>query len=167
MGLRVLVHRLAEEAEIAAAVGLGLVQGHVGALQQGVHVAAVVRVDADADRQRRFDHHAAQRQRLRQGRLDPLGRIRRVPRIAVGQHDTELVAGQSADDVGMARLRLQALGEDAQESLPAWWPSESLTCLKRSTSMNSTASARFSPALMAWSPWASSSARLGRPVNSS
>lgn len=60
-------------------------------------------------------HHAAQRQRLRQGRLDPFGRIRGVPRIAVGQHDAELVAGQSAEDVGVADLVLQALGEDAQE----------------------------------------------------
>ena len=46
---RRLVHRLREELIIIAAIALGVVHGRIGMAHQGVDIAAIVRIQADAD----------------------------------------------------------------------------------------------------------------------
>ena len=111
------VQLLAEEAELAASVALGLVHGEIGVVQQGFHVLAVVRELADADAGRGREGRPGDLAGRRQLLLDALDGLGRLPGVAVGEDHDELVAGQPADDVGGAQLAAQALGDDAQQGI--------------------------------------------------
>ena len=113
--LRQLVHLGAEEAVEPAPARLGLVHGHVGAVQQGLHVAPVGGKHGNAAAGRAGQGHVVDHAGLAQGRLQPLYHLGRLRATAVRQHDDEFIARQAPGNVARAQLRLDALGHAAQQ----------------------------------------------------
>ena len=109
--LQARVHAGLEEAEGAAAVGLGAIERHVGVLQELVGVGAVGRRQRDADAGADHDLVAVELERLAESFDDRARRARR-PRAAGAARDLqdrELVAAEARDDVGR-RARSRAGG---------------------------------------------------------
>ncbi len=141
-GLRASSMARSKKRKGAAAVGLGAVEGHVGLLQQLVAVGAVVGRHGHADAARRSPPGGPAGRRSGQG-LDDAAPARPVGAgRSVRPHWTtrELVAAQAGDRSrprarrpGGARRRLFS------RASPIRWPRVSLTVLKRSRSMQCTA----------------------------
>ncbi|MNS81169.1 hypothetical protein D3C72_1148730 [compost metagenome] len=90
--LRLAVHFGAEERDAVAARRLGLVHGHIGVAQQGIHVAPVFREHADADADRRIQSNTAHRERLRQRHQHVFGGRGQAAVFEVRHQHHELVA---------------------------------------------------------------------------
>ena len=90
------------------------------------------------------DRRASARRRTNGARASALGapgdRLRVLGAGDVGQQHGELVAAQAGDGVrGAQRRRAAARRPRCSSTSPWWWPSVSLTSLKRSRSMSITA----------------------------
>ena len=128
--------------------------------------------DRHADRGRR--EHLVRRRARRRVRSVASARSaiaqRLVGRAEVLAHEHELVAAERRDRVARrARRRRAGARPRTSSSSPTSWPRLSLTSLKRSRSMNSTATAapRARRAGSACSSRSSSSVRFGSPVSAS
>ena len=105
---RRLVHRLREELVIIAAIALGVVHGRIGMAHQGVDIAAIVRIQADADRRRDVQHVAVERKGGRQRLDDLLGHARRFVGVADARHQhDEFIAAQARHRVAGAHRAAQ------------------------------------------------------------
>ena len=109
------VHVGTEEAVGGAAGLLGLVHRRIGLLHQRIVIGRIVGVDADAhaDGNRHLPVVDPQRRRQRFG--DVGGDQRGARRIAVRQHDDELVAAQSPQQVGRLDAGAQPFGKLDQQ----------------------------------------------------
>ena len=124
----------------AALSGLGVVHGDVGALQERLGVVAVRPGRARSRSRPRRRAAGRRRNRLVERLADPLDRLERVRRGRRRRAAAaELVAAEARDGVRRAGRASQAPPSSTSSASPAGWPSESLTSLKRSRSISSTA----------------------------
>ena len=112
-----LVHLAGEELVPPLPMALGLVHGGVGAAKERLHVAAVPRVEGDADTGAPVDLLPVDQKRLPEERLQPLGHRRGRFLLAV-DHDDELVPAQPRQRVGAADGAGKAPRHLLQELVP-------------------------------------------------
>ena len=112
---RQLVQALTEEADTTPPTCLCLIHGHVGAMQQGFHGAAIVGKKADTDTGRRLERHARNLAGCAQFFSQVLDHHLRLAQCALGQHDDKLITRQPADDVDFATILGQAPGDHSKK----------------------------------------------------
>ena len=133
---------------------LGVVHRDVGALDQRVHVVAVVGAERDADARLELDRDAAQRERAAERVVQAAGQLGHRARGRAGRgaaRRTRRRRGGPACRRGAAR-RAAGRRPRTSSSSPWSWPSVSLTSLKRSRSISSSAASRSSRADAAIAP---------------
>ncbi len=101
----------------AAARLLGLVHRRIGLLHQRIDIGRVVGIDADAHAGGNRHLAVVDPQRRRQRLGDAGGDQRGARRIAVRQHDDELVAAQAPQQVGRLDAGAQPFGELDQQGV--------------------------------------------------
>ena len=143
------MQRRVEHRVAALALGLGAVHRDVGVaddlVRRGAGSASAMPIEAatTSSRPSSWNGVAAASQHA----LGDHGRLAGVADVV--EQDGELVAAEPGDGVAGAQRRTPAGARPRRSSRsPTWWPSESLTSLKRSRSRNSTA-AHARPALAA------------------
>ena len=124
------------------AVGLGLVHRDVGVAQQLFASSRVLGVPRDADARPDVQQQVVERERLSSASRRRRATARPSARsLRVASTTRELVAAEPAERAVVAQRRAAAAGRPRSASSPAWWPSVSLSSLKRSRSIMSSATA--------------------------
>ena len=126
----VVVALAVEQLELGAEV-LGRVHRRVGAAQQRGRVAAVVRVAGDADR--RLDVHgdaADQELAIERGAQPPRDLEAGLGAVAAADEHGELVASEPREQVLLADLAAEALGDLAQQLVAALVPEDVVDLLE-------------------------------------
>lgn len=114
------IHLRFEEAEIATALRLDLIQRKVGVLHQNVDLIAIARMDRDADAGTDAHLVTIDIVWLRQSIDQPAGKMRRVQRLAKRclQHD-ELITASSRGNIGAAGRLADPVGDLLQQQVTA------------------------------------------------
>ena len=97
---------------------LGLVHGHVGLVQQGVQVRAVVGEQGDTDADGRVQSDVLQGEWLVQGRLQPDGAVHRLVAARIIDQDRELVAAEAGEQLSVAQVLAQSGTHPDQKLVP-------------------------------------------------
>jgi len=107
----------AEETDPPGAAGLGLVQGHPGAVQQAADGRAVLRIHGHAHADAQVDPGAGQLQRPRQLRLPAFDQDIDLLAGPQGQGEDEFVARQAAGHAALVHQFPHARGHFAQQGV--------------------------------------------------